>query len=491
MRHEQVRVILAYSMRAYPTESFPEGGKNVFACYRKWVPGETAATPLERADVDRAKPVRNEEDDLRWALEDNDDDDDDDDDEEKVRERAPPERGAEAGEKEQRKKEKRRRRRRSSANVPTCALCARPERQKDEASSAKKWEGRLFTFTGRAFHAQCLLWSSGLDIEKGDDGGRPDVAEDDVQQLLIDSADRKCSRCGEGGASTGCALSSCKNVYHFLCARRAGCAFAPSSGHEFGIIRCPQHIDAELEESEGEQEEQEEQEDESLYDVSEEVEQDDTSRSHRIDGRLHPRKRQNSVGGLQRKTGRVAKAAERPKKRRMPQPSGPATHRWVKEGGVFKREAIAAPSTPAGTPPASTASSGTAQSAQPSAPVTSSNSITTSESENEGGGGILLATVDLLGTVTLDKRAAPRLLDRAKREAMLAAIRALLHGPSESSAITGAAEKLEIAIYVANPQSQAYEQAGRDLLARLQNDPSLFAAACAGQLRATTLSEAL
>ena len=79
MRHEQVRVILAYSMRDYPTESFPEGGKNVFACYRKWVPGETAAAPLERADVDRAKPVRNEEDDLRWALteEDNDDDDDD------------------------------------------------------------------------------------------------------------------------------------------------------------------------------------------------------------------------------------------------------------------------------------------------------------------------------------------------------------------------------------------------------------------------------
>ena len=413
-----------------------------------------------------------------------------------MQERAPPERGAEAGEKEQRKKEKRRRRRRSSANVPTCALCARPERQKDEASSAKKWEGRLFTFTGRAFHAQCLLWSSGLDIEKGDDGGRPDVAEDDVQQLLIDSADRKCSRCGEGGASTGCALSSCKNVYHFLCARRAGCAFAPSSGHEFGIIRCPEHIDAELEESEGEQEDQEEQEDESLYDVSEEVErgreaEDDTSRSHRIDGRLHPRKRQNSVGGLQRKTGRVAKAAERPKKRRMPQPSGPATHRWVKEGGVFKREAIAAPSTPAGTTPASTGSSaGTAQSVPPpSAPATTSSQSSESAENEGGGGGMLLATVDLLGTVTLDKRAAPRLLDRAKREAMLAAIRALLHGPSESSAITGAAEKLEIAIYVANPQSQAYEQAGRDLLARLQNDPSLFAAACAGQLRATTLSE--
>ena len=156
---------------------------------------------------------------------------------------------------------------------------------------------------------------------------------------------------------------------------------------------------------------------------------------------------------------------------------------------MFKREAIAAPSTPAGTTPASTASSaGTAQSVPPS-----SVSVAASESaENEGGGGgILLATVDLLGTVTLDKRAAPRLLDRAKREAMLAAIRALLHGPSESSAITGAAETLEIAIYVANPQSQAYEQAGRDLLARLQNDPSLFAAACAGQLRATTLSEAL
>lgn len=169
------------------------------------------------------------------------------------------------------------RRKHTSHDTETCALCARPERKKNEVTSSAKWEGRLFEFSGRRFHEQCLLWSSGLDvsedtatslvvvdpsplllaccplsdpviiscqIEPGDERtrGRPDVSDEDVQDLLIESSDRLCSRCKEPGASVGCDVRSCKRVFHFLCARRVRCAFHPAVRSTPRVL-CPRHIE--------------------------------------------------------------------------------------------------------------------------------------------------------------------------------------------------------------------------------------------------------
>jgi hypothetical protein len=182
IRHEAVRVLNEYGLEACPVESYPIGPKNTFTCFRKWQDGGRSASLL-RDDVERAKPLPTAADDLRWCVDGLEDDDEDDEEEEEVggeEEDNDEDEGQDVGasarnsDTQQGKKRQRdeasaaaagqKRRRRSSHGAAVCALCHRPERKKNEASTGAKWEGRLFEFTNRHFHEQCLLWSSGLDV---------------------------------------------------------------------------------------------------------------------------------------------------------------------------------------------------------------------------------------------------------------------------------------------------------------------------------------
>ena len=210
IRHERVRVLLEYAQHTNPWPKHIRE-KHVYACHRKYLHDKSA--PLLLADVERAKPLPTAQDDLRWAVDGLEDDEDDEYDADEQQDQSDGEEedaAAEArrerrAENEQKvalaaaaaAKPEKKRRRRNSQGTSLCALCAAPERRKNEASSAAKWEGQLFEFSQRLFHEQCLVWSSGLDIEPGDDSknDRPDVDDDDVQDLLIESADRQCSRC--------------------------------------------------------------------------------------------------------------------------------------------------------------------------------------------------------------------------------------------------------------------------------------------------------
>ena len=92
--------------------------------------------------------------------------------------------------------------------------------------------------------SNCIAW---LQIEPGDErtGGRPDVSDEDVQDLLIESNDRICTRCKETGASIGCEVRSCKRVFHFLCARRVRCDFHVAVRSTPRVL-CPRHTDVDL-----------------------------------------------------------------------------------------------------------------------------------------------------------------------------------------------------------------------------------------------------
>ena len=176
IRHEPVRVLMHYGLQQCPVESYPlSGTKNTFTCYRKWTDGGNVA-PLLAEDVERAKPEPTAADDLQWCVGGLDDDDEDDDAEEQ--DAAEPKSGGHnpiPGDVSHPAKRRRddaargtthKRRKHTSHDTATCALCARPERKKNEVTSSAKWEGRLFEFSGRRFHEQCLLWSSGLDVSE-------------------------------------------------------------------------------------------------------------------------------------------------------------------------------------------------------------------------------------------------------------------------------------------------------------------------------------
>jgi len=166
IRHEPVRVLMQYGLEQCPVDSYPLSNvKHTFTCYRKWIEGGNGA-PLLREDIDRAKPASTAADDLQWCVDGLDDDDDDDAEEQDAAAKSS---DAPHGAKRQRDdmtSTTHKRRRRSDHGTALCALCARPERKKNEASSTEKWEGRLFEFSGRRFHEQCLLWSSGLDVSE-------------------------------------------------------------------------------------------------------------------------------------------------------------------------------------------------------------------------------------------------------------------------------------------------------------------------------------
>ena len=153
-------------------ESYPlSDAKNTFTCYRKWIDGGNGA-PLLREDVERAKPEPTAADDLQWCVGGLDDDDEDDEEEQDEGQDAAEPTSGDAAHPAKRRRDDaagattHKRRKHSSHDMAICALCARPERKKSEATTPAKWEGRMFEFSGRRFHEQCLLWSSGLDVSK-------------------------------------------------------------------------------------------------------------------------------------------------------------------------------------------------------------------------------------------------------------------------------------------------------------------------------------
>jgi hypothetical protein len=159
---------MQYGLEQCPVESYPlSNAKHMFTCYRKWTDGGHGA-PLLLEDIDRAKPASTAADDLQWCVDGLDDDDDDDTEEQDAAraESSDAPHGAKRRRDEMTPTATHKRRRRSDHGTALCALCARPERKKNEASSSAKWEGRLFEFSGRRFHEQCLLWSSGLDVSE-------------------------------------------------------------------------------------------------------------------------------------------------------------------------------------------------------------------------------------------------------------------------------------------------------------------------------------
>jgi hypothetical protein len=81
------------------------------------------------------------------------------------------------------------------------------------------------------FHELCVIWSPKVYLDDND-------KLKNVQSEITRGRKTYCYYCGMLGATIGCYIKACKNIYHYLCAKSLGC-FLNDQDY---IIFCPDHL---------------------------------------------------------------------------------------------------------------------------------------------------------------------------------------------------------------------------------------------------------
>lgn len=103
------------------------------------------------------------------------------------------------------------------------------KRRHDSTSDETTSPTKLNSTRDLWFHGACIVWSPGIYAVGDSLAG--------YKQAVSDGRFRKCSCCGDFGATLVCFERTCKKLYHFFCAKKAGCSFEESNY----TIQCGHH----------------------------------------------------------------------------------------------------------------------------------------------------------------------------------------------------------------------------------------------------------